>query len=175
MNLRKYNLRTTICISVPLRICSPVRNNTLAHCPKDGGFIGESGCSHPNHEHSPLVKYILAAKKAEPIKASYSRKALREGFYITAPNGDRIGFGSRLLAHIDSHHPNDSEKRLERLCFAVEAVRNPDAVERNHREIKGRTTYAKAFADFGIIVIADAEGDVSQAFTFVPNRKGKAR
>ena len=28
-------------------------------CPQDGGFIGSCGCTHPNHEHSELVKAVL--------------------------------------------------------------------------------------------------------------------
>ena len=30
------------------------------HCPQDGGFIGDAGCTHPNRQHSELVKGIIA-------------------------------------------------------------------------------------------------------------------
>ena len=32
------------------------------HCPQDGGFIGDAGCTHPNHQHSELVKGIMSGK-----------------------------------------------------------------------------------------------------------------
>ena len=52
-----------------------------AHCPKDGGFIGPAGCTHPHHVHSPLVQKILAAKVPSNLKADEARRALSEGFY----------------------------------------------------------------------------------------------
>jgi len=149
-----------------------------AHCPQDGGFIGAAGCTHPRHAHSPLVKKILATKHPEKLEAYLSRRALKEGFYADDPAGARIGFGTRLLDHIESveHHPHDIDSRLKHLEFAVDAVRRPDAVEHDHRAIPGRTAYAKAFRNFGMLVIADTEtGTVKQAFTFVPNRKGRLR
>lgn len=42
-------------------------------CPQDGGFVGECGCTHPNHEHSELVKGLLAA--GSPVIAAAERAA----------------------------------------------------------------------------------------------------
>ena len=33
------------------------------HCKQDGGFIGDAGCTHPNHQHSELVRGLLAASE----------------------------------------------------------------------------------------------------------------
>ena len=33
------------------------------HCPQDGGFIGDAGCTHPNHQHSELVKGIMSGDR----------------------------------------------------------------------------------------------------------------
>lgn len=140
------------------------------HCPKDGGFIGAAGCTHPRHVHSPLVREILAEKSPKRMLPEDVDSALGEGFYIRC-GSRRVGFGKRLLDHINTHHPNDAKERKTFLQFAIAAVRKPDAIERNHRSIKDRTAYAKAFADFGILVISDRRGDIHDVFTFVPKRK----
>ena len=31
-------------------------------CPYDGGFIGDAGCTHPNHRHSDLVRGIVSGE-----------------------------------------------------------------------------------------------------------------
>ena len=87
---------------------------------------------------------------------------MREGFYVDDPSGKRIGFGKGLLAHIDSdttHSPEDAENRKRRLIYAVSTVTHPDKKEVNHRNIPGRTAYAKAFVDFGILAITEPESD----------------
>ena len=152
-------------------------------CPQDGGFIGDAGCSHPNHQHSELVKGIVA--NAAPrghlhlISAADAEAALREGFYVDDPSGKRIGFGKGLLAHIDSdttHSPEDAENRKRRLIYAVSTVTHPDKKEVNHRNIPGRTAYAKAFVDFGILAITEPESEtIAKVFTFFPRRGGRKR
>ena len=58
--------------------------------------------------------------------------------------------------------------------FAVKTVTNPDKIEKNHRNLAGRTLYSKSFEKFGIIAISEKGSDtVEQIFTIVPNRKGK--
>ena len=37
------------------------------HCPQDGGFIGDAGCTHPNHQHSEFVKSMLEAKTPRTV------------------------------------------------------------------------------------------------------------
>lgn len=146
------------------------------HCPQDGGFIGAAGCTHPHHAHSPLVKRILNAKTPQAIPSSDARTALREGFYIDAPNNERVGFGKKLLSHIAAHYAADADARLSRLEFAIATVKSPDAIATNHRNLPNRTAYAKAFKDFGMLVITDKERqNIQMAFTFFPQRKEKLK
>lgn len=74
------------------------------HCSQDGGFIGKSGCTHPNHHHSELVKGLLAEKSPRMISAEDCDAALKEGFYVDSVNGKRIGFGSSLDRHLNGDH-----------------------------------------------------------------------
>lgn len=147
-------------------------------CPRDGGFIGEAGCTHPNHEHSELVKGMLSGE-TRMVSEDDATAALREGFYIKNPNGKQVGFGPSLLAHIENdrdHGPDDIKNRKERLLFAVETVRRPDKIDANHRNIPGRTAYAKAFKDFGVLAITGPESDtIDKMYTFFPRRGGRKR
>ena len=149
------------------------------NCPQDGGFIGSSGCTHPNHNHSELVKGLLAEKTPRMISAADCDAALKEGFFVDGANGKRMGFGKDLLEHIESdvnHSPDDIIARKERLLFAMHTVTNPDKTEENHRQIPGRTLYTKAFKDFGILAVTDTEtGAVDKVFTYFPRRDGKKR
>ena len=65
-------------------------------CPQDGGFIGDAGCTHPNHQHSELVKKVISSS-ANPSMMSETdaTDALTEGFYVSDPSGKRLGFGNR--------------------------------------------------------------------------------
>lgn len=144
-------------------------------CPQDGGFIGEAGCTHPNHRHSDLVRGLLEGEP-KTISAGDAEAALREGFYARNPEGRLVGFGERLLSHIDDHNKGDADARKTRLKFAVRAVTNPDRVEKNHRGLEGRTLYTKAFDRFGMLVVSGRGGDlIEQVFTIFPNREGKRR
>ena len=147
-------------------------------CSEDGGFIGEAGCTHPNHQHSELVKRITGAYSPTMITATEAEAALREGFYIDDPNGERIGFGSKLLSHIDSdtqHAPKDQKNPKERLMFAVDTVARPDKMETNHRLIPGRTAYAKSYADFGILAITQKDSGIIDTITYFPRRNMKRK
>ena len=148
------------------------------HCKQDGGFIGDAGCTHPNHQHSELVKSIMSGKP-RMISEQDAETALKEGFYVPNPNGKRIGFGEDLLKHIEgdvSHGENDIVERKRRLMFAVATVTNPDKTDPNHRSIPGRTAYAKAFDDFGILVITGPDNEtVDKVYTYFPRRSGKKR
>lgn len=148
------------------------------HCPQDGGFIGDAGCTHPNHQHSELVNGIISGEP-KLISTYDAEEALKEGFYVDNPNGVRVGFGKRLLEHIEgdpNHAPSDADERKKRLMFAVKTVTNPDKMEKNHRSIPGRTAYAKAFDDFGILAITDPESNViAKVFTYFPRRGARKR
>lgn len=113
------------------------------------------------------------------VSTSEAEAALREGFYVSNPDGTRVGFGQRLLDHIEgdtSHAPEDIKARKERLAFAVATVAKPDAVERNHRSIPGRTAYARAFDDFGILAVSEPDGeDIETVFTYFPRRGMRRR
>ena len=153
------------------------------HCPQDGGFIGAAGCTHPNHQHSELVRGIIV--NAMPrghlrlISEAEAEAALKEGFYVKNPEGKMVGFGHGLLEHIDSdshHAPADAQARKRRLIYAVQTVTHPDKTERNHRSIPGRTAYAKAFDDFGILAITEPESDaIAKVFTYFPRRGARKR
>ena len=83
------------------------------HCPKDGGFIGEAGCTHPNHEHSELVKSMLSGE-TRMVSEDDATAALREGFYIKNPNGKQLGFGPSPLALIENDRAgNNGEKGFQ--------------------------------------------------------------
>ena len=144
-------------------------------CPQDGGFIGDAGCTHPNHAHSERVQKIVdGAKNPAMIRAEDATAALEEGFYVENPNGQRVGFGKRLLGHVGTHGSADANARLARLQFAVATVTSPSKVEKDHRGIEGRTAYTKSFKEFGMLVITDAESENAEyAFTIVPKRKKK--
>ena len=153
------------------------------HCPQDGGFIGDAGCTHPNHQHSELVQGIIV--NAMPrghlhlISEAEAEAALKEGFYVNDPSGKRVGFGHGLLEHIDNdpdHSPKDATARKQRLIYAVQTVTHPDKTEKNHRSIPGRTAYAKAFDDFGILAITEPESNViAKVFTYFPRRGARKR
>ncbi len=149
-----------------------------ARCQQDGGFVGDAGCTHPNHAHSALVERLVAAADSpKTIPTSEAEAALREGFHVQNPDGVRVGFGRRLLDHIEKDHlKGDADGRKTLLTFAVATVVHPDRMERNHRGLDGRTAYAKAFDGFGMLAVSDRNSDtVEQVFTIVPNRKGKRR
>lgn len=145
-------------------------------CPKDGGFIGEAGCTHPNHEHSELVKRLLATGDSPAeISVEDAEAALKEGFYADGPNG-RVGFGPKLLEHLDTHAPKDAEGRKKRLAFAIATVGKPDKVETKHQGLDGRTAYVRSFDGIGVLVVTDKSGKgVEDVFTFVPKRGLKKR
>lgn len=140
-------------------------------CPLDGGFIGEAGCTHPNHQHSELVEKLLSAKEPVFVDVRDADAALKEGFYVKNPEGNRVGFGKKLLDHLnnDHHLKSGADARKQRLMFAVKAVTNPDKTDKNHRGFEGRTLYAKAFVSFGMVVITERGSNIIEyAFTIIP-------
>jgi len=147
------------------------------HCPQDGGFIGDAGCTHPHHEHSELVKRILSGD-AHEITEQEADAALSEGFYVDGANGVRVGFGKTLKKHLDQDHvnPNDIKARKEALLQAIATVKYPDKVEWHHEGLQGRTAYTKAFEKRGILAVTDREGkNIEFVFNIIPKRKLKRR
>ncbi len=144
-------------------------------CPQDGGFIGQSGCTHPNHNHSELVTQLLAAAKdPRPMDAATAELALKEGFYVgTRTAGVRIGFGEKLLAHTDDHSARKAEERKVLLQYAIKTARAGNR-KPNAKGGPGSWSYAMSFDDFGMLVCTDRNGDVEDTFTFFPDEK-KAR
>lgn len=143
-------------------------------CPQDGGFIGDAGCTHHNHQHSAIVKRLLYDGEPKMMTAEDARDALLEGFYVDRGE-KRVGFGHKLLEHISTgHNEPDTEGRLVRLHFAVDTVKNPDKVEENHKGFPGRTAYFKAYESFGIIAVSEQGSEnLDYVFTVVPRRSGK--
>lgn len=147
-----------------------------AHCPKDGGFIGAAGCTHPHHVHSPLVRKILKQSVSPTlISVEDADAALREGFYVKSKDGRRVGFGKNLIRHLDIDHAasiKDANARKQRLLFAIKSITDADKIERGHKGIKGRTAYAKSFDGFGILALSDrANRNIEYVFNFFPDRR----
>jgi len=153
------------------------------HCPQDGGFIGDAGCTHPNHQHSELVKGLLSGTDPRghlrDITPEEFDAALNEGFYVDGANGRRIGFGKALLRHFNVDKDptsKDIKNRKAKLMYAIAAVRHPDKVEWHHEGLQGRTAYTKAFDDFGILAVSDRdENDIEYVFNIMRKRGLKWR
>jgi hypothetical protein len=147
------------------------------HCTQDGGFIGQSGCTHPNHQHSDLVKSLLGEELPRMITSPECDIALKEGFFVQGANGKRIGFGLSLDRHLNQDHvstPKDIENRKKRLMYAVFTVKNPDKIEHSHKGIVGRTAYIKSFDSFGIMALTDEGGEnIEYVFNIIPKRNLK--
>lgn len=142
-------------------------------CPKDGGFIGSCGCTHPNHEHSALVKQVIAdSRDPYEIEPDDAAAALEEGFYVNSRHGTRVGFGRQLLEHIrDSHDPDEADNRLAKLLYAVDTAKTGRR-KPNPQGGAGSFGYAKQFRGFRILVLTDTEGVVERAFTFFDKGAG---
>jgi len=145
-------------------------------CPQDGGFIGESGCTHPNHKHSALTESLMKSPVKE-ITPNECDHALKEGFYVDSKDGSRVGFGKNLKGHIElGHSQKDADARKSNLLFAVDTVRTTEPKEAGHRGTKGRKLYTKAYKDFGMLVITDAKGkNIDDVHTIFPRRSGRAK
>ena len=153
------------------------------HCPQDGGFIGDAGCTHPNHQHSELVKGLLAGSSPgghlRDITSGEFDAALDEGFYVNGANGQRIGFGKALLRHFNVDKDptsNDIKNRKAKLMYAISAVTHPDKVEWHHERLQGRTAYTKSFEKFGILAVSDRGGkNIDYVFNILPKRSLKRK
>lgn len=153
------------------------------HCQQDGGFIGDAGCTHPNHEHSDLVKGLLAGTEPRghlhDITPDEFDAAVTEGFYVDGANGQRMGFGKALLRHFnEDHDPNSSDikNRKAKLMYAISTVKHPDKVEWHHEGLQGRTAYTKAFDKFGILAVSDRDGkSIEYVFNIMPKRSLRKR
>ncbi len=147
-------------------------------CPVDGGFIGRSGCTHPNHRHSEHVERLLREARTphELDDPADAEKALREGFYVQTRWNTRVGFGPDLLAHIDSHPGAQALDRKRKLLCAIKTVRAGRRAP-NPKGGPGSYGYAMHFPEegFGMLVLTDRHGDVEDAFTIFPNYGPKAR
>ena len=152
-------------------------------CPQDGGFIGDAGCTHPNHQHSKLVKSLLGAAQPRAIQHDISPEdfdaAVSEGFYVTGKDGNRIGFGNALLRHFnEDSDPNSADiiNRKSKLIYAINTVTHPDRVEQNHKGLEGRTAYTSSYGDFGILAITDKGGkNIEYIFNIIPKRSLKRK
>ena len=140
-------------------------------CPQDGGFIGRSGCTHPNHVHSQKVQALLAEKTPHRIDVADANAALNEGFYVENPEGTRVGFGWNLKGHLDNHGFSQSLKRKEALLFAIDTVRTtkPEPSKKGN----GYMEYAKVYENFSVLAVSNPEGDIEEMVTFYLPKKGK--
>lgn len=125
-------------------------------CPDCGAFVGKCGCTNPKHPHSAATSDLLGREKPEKVTVAECEAALKEGFYVEDRDGNRVGFGRPLLAHIDRHHASaaDRKDRKEHLLFAVDAVRDCDTFAVVERKGEARPVYFKRFGGGGEGVVA---------------------
>lgn len=145
-------------------------------CPQDGGFIGSCGCTHPNHEHSELVKAVLEdSHDPYPIEPEQCTAALEEGFYVSTRFNTRVGFGKDLLRHLEEHDPEKADERKALLLYAVDTARTGRRGPNPSGE-PDSFSYAKKYEDgTKILLLTDKEGIVERAFTFYDkNASGSA-
>ncbi|MBQ7251807.1 MAG: hypothetical protein IJS32_04310 [Kiritimatiellae bacterium] len=149
------------------------------HCPKDGGWIGDAGCTHPNHEHSEFVKGLLAGKPRE-ITPKECDALLREGVYVESSEHRRVGFGKSLLKHIESHGRRDAEERKRNILYAIATVKSTKPVKHDEEGFAGRVKWVnKNYKDKIILVVStpetrakkDAALDIDYVFTIRKERK----
>lgn len=140
-------------------------------CPKDGGFIGRSGCTHPNHVHSPRVQALLAVKTPRVIDVADANAMLNEGFYVDNPEGTRVGFGWDLKGHLDNHGFAQSLERKTHLLYAIDTIRTTKPEESKRQN--GYLEYAKVYGDFSVLAISNPEGNIEEMITFYLPKKGK--
>ena len=136
------------------------------HCPQDGGFIGDAGCTHPNHQHSELVKRLLGSKPRS-ISPADCDAALKEGFYVNSAFNTRVGFGKQFAEHIKHHNRQDQIRRKANLLYAVATVkggvRGP-----NPKGGPGSFAYARNIDGRRFLVLTDEHGAVEDAFDIIP-------
>lgn len=142
------------------------------HCPQDGGFMGDAGCTHPNHQHSEFVKSILEAKTPRTVSPADCDRALREGFYVNSADGKRVGFGRQLAEHMAHHNPADKARRRSHLLYAVSTVKSGRKAP-NPKGGPGSSAYAKRFGNMKVLVLTDSHGQVEDVFNIIPKRGGK--
>ena len=139
------------------------------HCPQDGGFIGDAGCTHPNHQHSELVKGLLASKP-KTISPRDCDIALAEGFYVNSAFNTRVGFGKKLAIHIDHHNQNDRIRRKVNLLYAVATVKGGKRGP-NPKGGQGSFAYARNIDGRRFLVLTDDHGIVEDVFDIIPGRR----
>lgn len=148
------------------------------HCPADGGWIGDGGCSHPRHKHSEFLTKMLDERPRE-IEPSDADKMLAEGFYVTGAKIDkndpnekafRVSFGKTLERHLASKQKADADGRKRRLLYAVNAVVNGRRVE-NPNGRRGVIAWAApADGNLGVVVTADRKHRVKWIFDILPRK-----
>ena len=141
----------------------------IDHCPQDGGFIGKAGCTHKNHQHSPLVKSLLASKP-KTISPNDCDAALAEGFYVNSAFNTRVGFGKKLATHIDHHNQQDRIRRKVNLLYAVATVKGGKRGP-NPKGGPGSYAYARNIDGRRFLVLTDEDGIVEDVFDIIPGRR----
>ncbi len=139
------------------------------HCPQDGGFIGDAGCTHPNHQHSELVKSLLASKP-KAISPQDCDAALAEGFYVNSAFNTRVGFGNKLSVHIDHHNHKDRIRRKVNLLYAVATVKGGRRGT-NPKGGPGSYAYARNIDGRRFLVLTDEHGIVEDVFDIIPGER----
>lgn len=154
---------------------SPVQAQPMLHarkCPQDGGFVGDDGCTHPNHIRRNLQNKVAKwAQNPSRMDPEEARKAIETGFEVTDSGGLVFTFGENLKRHLDEHSEQDRSGRYSRLQYAVAAVNSPIR-EANHRNFPGRIACCQVIDPKHIVVLlADRSGEAVTAFDIIPGRK----
>ena len=139
------------------------------HCPKDGGFIGDAGCTHPNHEHSEQLKRLLSGKP-RTISPRECDAALAEGFYVNTAYNTRVGFGAQLAEHINHHGHRDRIRRKVNLLYAVATVKGGKRGP-NPKGGPGSSAYARVIDGRRFLVLTDDHGNVEDVFDIIPGER----
>ena len=132
------------------------------HCKKDGAFIGDAGCTHPNHVHSELVTRLLS-QKARRITPQECDALLNEGVYIESSENRRVGFGKSLKRHLDEHGGRDRLERKANILFAIATVKGTRPVTHDEKGFEGRTKWVnRSYSDKIIMVVSTRDTKAAQ-------------
>lgn len=122
------------------------------HCPADGAFIGDDGCTHPNHQSPKKLTFEEA------------RKLLSTHPIVTDPTGQKVRFGGRLEYHLSEKTEDEQNRRLAKLEYALDAVRTTKPIL-HPRGLMDRNVYIKSTSEKNsIMVFVDNSGEVQEVF-----------
>ena len=133
-----------------------------ANCPYHGtGKYAEGDAGQPK-EH-PAPRKVTAEKGREILKSHPE---------VTDPKGQRVRFGERLERHLADKPPEEQNRRLEKMDYALDAVRTTEPIL-HPRGMTDRNVYIKPTSEkSSVMVFVDNNGEVQEVFdVFSKNTK----